>query len=145
MHCFGTEQEFNLLKSIHKEVMKNSVEQSFGIWNDDFQKKLLKEKFSKNYKTLKFILYQDQIIGTINLKKEYLEDIDKSIILIENFYIYEKFQGLGLGTKVLEELKHHQMRLFCLKKNEKVIHFYLKNNFKIYQEDHLFFYMQKIQ
>ncbi len=136
LKCRGTEEEFQTLQYFHHLCMKKAVEKTFGPWSDDFQKKLLRDKYQKNYSSLLFMMQEGQCIGTINMKK------NNDGIFIENFYIHPNEQGKGWGKKILSDIKEN-CHLYCLKKEKKVIKFYQKNGFIIDKEDEYFLYMKR--
>lgn len=59
-------EDFLLLRNIHREAMFDSVVKTIGEWNDEFQKSRLEKHFKEAYSTLLFIEYNGNVIGTIN-------------------------------------------------------------------------------
>ena len=140
----GTEQDFLILRHIHRTAMEKSVIQSIGQWNDDFQKTRLLKHFKEAYSTLEFILLNDNCIGTINARTKVFED--GSYHFIEQFYLLPEYQGKGLGSYLLD-LKigqNQETRLSVLKKDKLTHQFYYKNGFVEYFEDEYQKYMKKI-
>lgn len=139
----GTEEDFLILRKIHRIAMEKSVTQSIGEWNDEFQKVRLEKHFKEAYNTLEFILLEDKIIGTINCRKKIFED--GQYHFIEQFYLLPEYQGKGLGSYLLN-LKigdNPETRLSVLKKDILTHQFYFKNGFVEYFEDQYQKYMAR--
>lgn len=134
----NTDNEFELLKKIHKQCMTKTIINNLGEYNDEFQFKRLKTHWEKNSKNLKFIQYNNKIIGTINFYEKEFEEkntVNESVknkaLFIEQFYILPEYQNKGLGTKILDKVmnKQSEVRLSVLKKDKKRIDFYKKRHF----------------
>ena len=128
-------EDFLLLRSIHKEAMFDSVIETIGEWNDEFQKSRLEKHFKEAYSTLLFIGYDGNVIGTINQRVKSYEDGEFQFI--EQFYLKKEYQGKGIGSYIFELKlnKNEETRLSVLKKDIKTHQFYFKNGFKEYKED----------
>ena len=139
----GSEEDFLILKNLHKSAMFKSVNESIGQWDEEIQKTILEQNFKENFKTLNFIMLNNQMIGTINSRiKEYEDGVYH---FIEQLYFLPEFQGKGFGSYFLNLKINQQVkdtRLSFLKKDIKAQSFYLKNGFNEYQEDEYQKYMQ---
>lgn len=140
----GSEEDFLMLRKIHKSAMFQNVLEGIGEWNEDIQKTRLEQHFREDFKTLEFIILDNEIIGTINSRtKKYADGI---FHFVEQFYLLPAYQGKGLGCYLLNLKINHQTiktRLSVLKKDIKAQTFYLKNGFVQYQEDEYQKYMEK--
>ena len=138
----GSNEDFLKLKTIHMISMKNNVIKSIGEWNDEFQNKRLKKHFQESNKTLEFIYYENQLIGTINCSLKFDEN---EFIYVEQFYLLPIYQGKGLGSFIFDiKLKNKESRLSVLKNDTKTHQFYFKHGFVEYQEDEYQKYLKKI-
>jgi len=142
-HAKHTNEDFFELRSIHKEAMFDSVVETIGEWNDEFQKSRLEKHFKEAYSTLLFIEYEGKTIGTINQRLKVYEDGEFQFI--EQFYLKKSYQGKGIGSYIFELKlnKDEETRLSVLKKDVKTHQFYFKNGFIEYKEDEYQKYMKK--
>lgn len=144
--CNNSEDDFNLLKEIHQICMEENVRLAIGNWDINFQHERLKFHFIENGNTLKFIEYDNEVIGTINF---HLKDFEKNqkivkIHHIQQLYIKPNYQGKGLGKFLLNLFTiNKEVRLSVLKNDKKAIKFYEKNGFKKYHADQYQLYLEK--
>ena len=61
-------EDFLLLRNIHREAMFDSVVKTIGEWNDEFQKSRLEKHFKEAYSTLLFIEYNGNVIPLVPSK-----------------------------------------------------------------------------
>lgn len=141
--CFGTEHEFKQLQNLHHTAMKEAVETSIGVWDAHAQYARLRKNFDKSFKSLNFIVHEKSVIGSINVRDEFFEDLQRSVAYVEHFYIYPQYQGFGIGTWLMNNHVPKQCRLSHLKNDEKAAKFYLKNGFQIYQQDEYQSYVER--
>lgn len=137
------DEEFLQLRSIHREAMFDSVIETIGEWNDEFQKSRLEKHFKEAYSTLLFIEYEGKTIGTINQRVKSYEDGEYQFV--EQFYLKKQYQGKGVGSYIfdLKLDKNEETRLSVLKKDIKTHQFYFKNGFQEYYEDEYQKYLKK--
>lgn len=134
--------DFLTLKKIHKESMFQNVIETIGQWDEEIQHRRLKQNFDEKNKTLFFVYYDENLVGTINAYS--LNDGDDVIVWIEQFYLLPKYQGLGLGTNLIEAFTtNKKSKLSFLKNDKKALHFYSKNGYKKFNEDEFMIYMEK--
>ncbi|MBI4225778.1 GNAT family N-acetyltransferase [Candidatus Roizmanbacteria bacterium] len=77
---------------------------------------------------------KDVIVGIITVRK-----VDADTLFMHRIYVNPKFQGMGVGSQLLDSsLKYfseaRKLKLECEKKNNKACAFYLKKGFKIIGE-----------
>lgn len=141
--CDSSDYDFQLLRTIHRLCMEDTVKNSIGLWDDDFQHTRLKSHYEANGNTLKFIKYQDEIIGTINVHTQQFESLNT--YYIQQLYLKPNYQRTGLGTYLLDYFstgKH--VRLSVLKDDSKAISFYERNGFRPYDQDQYQLYLEKM-
>lgn len=145
--CLKTEKEFQLLRAIHRETMESNVIEAMKEWNDDIQLSRLKKHYEQHGDTLRFLILDNKIIGTINFHlKEFKENNQIKILpFVEQFYILKNYQRCGIGKYLLEQLNtNEEVRLSVLKTDMKAVGFYQKNGYQIYHQDEYQFYMKKL-
>lgn len=140
----GSEEDFSLLRSIHKQAIQNSVIQTVGHWDESFQKSRLEKHFKQSYNTLEFIIYNNQTIGTINCSNKIFDDCVCDFV--EQFYLLPQYQGKGLGSYLLNYKLSPEKpaMLSVLKKDTNTHNFYHKNGFVEYMEDAYQKYMRRL-
>jgi ribosomal protein S18 acetylase RimI-like enzyme len=143
----NTEDDFQKLRSIHKESMFESVSKSIGVWDESEQKKRLEKNFKDSFDTLRFIEFQGENVGTVNFRNK----IDESgeFNYIEQFYLLPSFQRKGIGSYIFNfELKLEEQncetRLSVLKNDLNVQKFYFSHGFKEYREDEYQKFLRKV-
>ena len=101
-----------------------------------------KERILHNFEYAKIIVYEEENIGLLKLLKS------KTNYEIEQFQIKKKYQGRGIGKKIIEEiireanLEELPIKLSVLKKN-KAKYLYERLGFRIIGEDKASYYMIK--
>lgn len=129
-----SEEHFLILRNIHRNAMYDSIVNTMGKWDDEFQKNRLQKHFEVAFNTLEFILKDDKIIGSINCRKK--EFTDGEFNFIEQFYLLPEEQKKGIGKYVLNlKLTNNETRLTVLKNDTTNQGFYIANGFVEYQED----------
>lgn len=142
VQCDSSDNDFQLLRSIHKLCMEDNVRNAIGVWDDSFQHKRLKSHYVENGDTLKFISYENEIIGTINVHTKNFGSFETNYI--QQLYLKPNYQGTGLGSYLLQCFsKNKHVRLSVLKNDTKAIRFYEKNGFTAYDEDQYQLYLEK--
>lgn len=140
--CDSSDNSFELLRSIHRLCMEDTVKNAIGLWNDDFQHTRLKSLYKENGNTLKFIEYENEIIGTINVHTKNFDSFDT--YYIQQLYLKPAYQRTGLGTYLLNYFgANKHVRLSVLKSDLKAINFYERNGFIAYDQDQYQLYLEK--
>ena len=92
------EEYFEYLYQTKKDCFKWYVEKLYGEWNDEFQIEFFRNFINEELNDINVIVYQNREIGIFTNK---IDKDNKSVIGL--FYIDKKFQGRGIGKKILEE------------------------------------------
>lgn len=122
-----------------REFKQTDIDNVMEIWiteNIRAHDFIPKEYWEKNFEYVKKILpnakiyvyvENEKIVGFIGLNDNYIEGI----------FIDSKYQYKGIGTALLNKTKKlkDELTLSAYKKNTKAIQFYLKNEFKIVEEN----------
>lgn len=82
-----------------KTVYKKYVEQYWGKWDDEGQRKMFLNFINAIKNDLWLIRHDDKMIGFYNG-----ETIDDNNYEIGNICIIPNYQGCGIGTKILKEM-----------------------------------------
>lgn len=140
--CDSSEQDFQLLREIHRLCMEDNVRLAIGLWDDNFQRTRLQSHYKENGDTLQFIKYDNETIGTINV---HIKDFDSfNTHYIQQLYLKPEYQRTGLGSYLLNYFSNNKhMRLSVLKNDLKAIRFYEKNGFTPYEQDQYQLYLEK--
>ena len=89
-------EDYDFIYNVKKKCYKKYVEYYYGKWNDKDQREYF-GKFIDQVKDNAYIIEVDGVdIGFYNG-----EDIDNDTYEIGNICILEKYQGRGIGTKIL--------------------------------------------
>lgn len=122
-----------------REFKQTDIDNVMEIWlteNIKAHNFIPKEYWEKNFEYVKKVLpnaeiyvylEDERIVGFIGLNDNYIEGI----------FIDSKCQYKGIGTALLNKAKKlkDELTLSAYKKNTKAIQFYLKNGFKIVEEN----------
>ncbi len=133
----ATEADKAFLLTLRKLTMVEHLEKA-GLYLSDEEHTL---RLNDNYECSYLILYSGEKVGTL----KYRELTDK--IEIMQLQIHPKFQGKGLGNKVMERVlgwskdKHKKIELAVLKANPAKL-LYQRLGFSITSEDDYEFYME---
>lgn len=93
-----SENDYEFIYTLKKEVYMNYIIEYYG----EYDEKVQRYRFDKRIKKVKdntyLIYYNDKRVGfyTIDNNDNYLE--------IENICILKEYQGLGIGTKVINDI-----------------------------------------
>ncbi len=126
---------FNLKVAAEKDTIRSV----FG-WDFELQKMLHQEEWSKHKPTK--IFYRGTAVGTFLLNRSDAE------YLFGRFFIFPEFQGLGIGSRVMEYVvkkiddRKAECRLYYLLGN-RVGRLYERYGFKEERRDHAFVYMRR--
>lgn len=89
-------EDDSFLFNLHKAAMQGYVEDTFGPWDDDWQKNYFRDHFDPL--DLQVIQVDEQDVGILSIQ-ERAEEL--FVVLIE---ILPEFQRQGIGTAVIREL-----------------------------------------
>ena len=109
-----------------------------GEWNENIQLEYYKEEIKRKIENNFIIKYDEKDIGWL----EY--EIFKEYIFIKKIHILTKYQGKGIGTKIINEIIKYceknnlDIYLDVFQYNEKGLNYYKKLGFKKYTESNLF-------
>ena len=95
--------------------------------NFEFIYKWIKNKLNNEIHDYYQILYNNTHVGYIHI-------INENEIEIDDFYIFDEYQNMGIGTKVLNTIIKNSTKnifLYVFIKNTKAISLYKKLGFKI--------------
>lgn len=130
-------EDRTLIYNIKRESIKSYVETVWG-WDETYQK----NTFEKDFREIRHqLIVLDDIAGYVAMK-----ETEKGIHLNE-IHLIVSFQGRGIGSTLLEELKrkHHHITLGCFKQNIRAKAFYLKQNFEIVGESETHYMLEYIE
>lgn len=137
------------MKITFKNATSNDVERIFQLnsklindyeisINFDFEKALnwVRRKIENNIEKYQCVYYEDIKVGYFFLHDEG----DK--LELDDLFIFEEFQGKGIGTKVLEYVdlvakeKNKDVFLYVFVKNQGAVNLYLRNGFEVIENIH---------
>lgn len=115
------------------ELNKNLIEKYETNLNLDFEKIFdwVRKKIENNIENYQCIYFEGFKVGYY-----YLHDEDEKLEL-DDFFIFDEFQGKGIGTEVLRHVdliakeKNKSIFLYIFIKNEGAIALYERNRYKI--------------
>lgn len=115
------------------ELNKNLIEKYETNLNLDFEKIFdwVRNKIEKNIENYQCIHFEGIKVGYY-----YLHDEDGSLEL-DDFFIFDEFQGRGIGTEVLKHValiageKNKDVFLYVFVNNQGAINLYHRNGYKI--------------
>ncbi|TVQ07590.1 MAG: GNAT family N-acetyltransferase [Bacteroidetes bacterium] len=103
----------------------------------------IRKSISDKSKLTLIAIYDKGIVGCVEILLSPQSPVNaiEPCMEISTFYILERFQGLGIGKKLLQEcfkvitrLNHYKVWLTVYYKNQKAIDFYAKQNFTVIGE-----------
>ena len=110
------EKDYWFIYETKKEVYKKYVEANFGEWNEEMQKEFFEKYIAQAKNEIEIIIVNGEMAGFCQGA-----DIDKKNYELQNICILPKFQGRGIGTKVLldmiEQHKNKNIHLQYFKQN----------------------------
>lgn len=134
-------QDINTVQNLAKEIWSItylsiiSQQQIDFMLNEMYSETKIKENISQNH-YWKLIYFNEKIVGFTHF---YPKD---SLMFLAKIYVLEEFQRKNIGKetmsliqKIALELNLSKIQLRVNKNNQKAINAYLKNNFKIVNED----------
>ena len=136
-----TEDDNKFVYNVKKDAYKNYVEENWGIWDEHKQRELFKDFLEEYKKELYIIKLNNERIGFYH--GEILANGDYEI---GNICIIPKYQGKGIGTKILKDIlekyKNNNILLQYFKQNP-VGNLYLRLGFELYDETDYHYKMVK--
>ncbi len=135
-----TEEDFDFAFEVKKEALGQYIIEKWG-WDEALQKKIHSQRWKE--KPWSIINISEKPIGTISI-----HSIDKNMERLGEFYILKKYQGRGIGTKILRsfldkcDLDQKWVRLEYLKWNP-VGSLYKRNGFKIVGESEIHYFLER--
>ncbi|WP_346944398.1 GNAT family N-acetyltransferase [Clostridium sp.] len=115
------------------ELNKNLIEKYETNPSLDFKRILawVRDKIENNINSYQCIYFKGIKVGYY-----YLHNEDENLEL-DDFYIFDEFQGRGIGTKILSYVKsvaeqeNKEVFLYVFAKNQGAINLYLRNGYKV--------------
>lgn len=101
-------EDYELIYTLKKNAYQKYVEMNWGIWDETMQREHFK-KFIEAYKDNTYLIeMNEQIIGFYNDTI-----LDNGNYEIGNICIIPKYQGKGIGTKILRDIieKHKDVNI----------------------------------
>lgn len=131
----ATEEDFELLYHIKTRSILPYVEQIWG-WDEAVQKEFLRKETPIS--EVQLIFFEKKIAGFVQLK------IKENEVFIGSLFIMDDFQGLGIGSYILDTLiaEYFIVRLEVLKINPRATKLYQSKGLKIVGENELKYFMQ---
>lgn len=112
----GNQDEIQFIYNLKKEVYQKYVENIYGEWNEENQKKLFNKFMKENSKNIELIYLKDEKVGFYNGK-----DRDDNTFEICNICIKPEYQNKRIETAVLEEILFENKGKEIINKMEKQI------------------------
>ena len=138
----GKQDEIKFIYNLKKEVYHKYIEEIYGEWNEENQKKLFERFMKENSKNIELIYLKDELVGFYNGK-----DKDNNTFEIGNICVKPEYQNKGIGTAVLKEIlfehKEQNIKLQVFKINENAIKLYEKMGFEKTDETETHYIMIK--
>lgn len=91
-----TEADEAFLYRLHREAMRELVEETWGEWDEDWQRAYFQRDFEP--RRLRIIQYDGQDVGVLSVEDRAEE------LFLANIEILPAFQRRGIGTAVIGEL-----------------------------------------
>ncbi len=138
----GNQEQIGFIYDLKKEVYQKYVENIYGEWNEETQKKLFSKFMKENSKNIELIYLKDDLVGFYNGN-----DKDNKTYEIGNICVKPEYQNKGIGTAVLNEIlfehKGQDIKLQVFKINENAIRLYKKLGFEKVEETKTHYIMIK--
>lgn len=120
------------LSMVKEFYQTNAVLHSIPIENmvNTYEEAVSDSPFVKVY----MIEHEDTVAGYGNLSFTYSNEVGGMVVLVEEIYIKEQFQGLGLGSRFLDYIKEEydfakRFRLELSEDNKRVAELYKKKGY----------------
>lgn len=135
----AADSDFDLTYAIKENSTKNLIDSIWG-WNNEFQLDYHKKQFIPG--KIKIIISNNNEVGFVTAYDS------GNTIFIENILIDTRFQGKGIGTKVLTDIiakaiqQNKNIELQVLKINERAKKLYERLNFGVFEQTDLHYKMR---
>lgn len=135
------DSDFDLTYAIKENSTRNLIDSIWG-WNHEFQLDYHKKQFIPG--KIRIILNNNDEVGFVSAYDS------GNTIFIENILIDTRYQGKGIGTKVLTDIitkalqQDKNIELQVLKINERAAKLYKQLHFEIFEETDLHYKMRYI-
>ncbi|QES87970.1 GNAT family N-acetyltransferase [Rhizosphaericola mali] len=131
----AAEEDFELLYQIKTRSILPYVDQIWG-WEEAVQKEFLRNETPIS--EVQLIFFEEKAVGFVQLK------IKENEVFIGSLFIMDDFQGLGIGSYILDKLiaEYFIVRLEVLKINHRATKLYQSKGLKIVGENELKYFMQ---
>ena len=136
--CFPMDGEFYY--NVKKITLKTYVEQTWGVWDEEYQRERHKMNFSPEY--TKIIQFHGTDIGILAIQEE------SESMEVHNIEILPEYQNKGIGTHLLVNIiqqaaeKRKSITLQVIKSNLKANKLYQRLGFKVESETETHFRMK---
>lgn len=94
-----TNNDYEFIYNIKKNAYKKYVEENWGLWDENFQRKLFDKFIADNFANIYIIEVDNEDIGFYN--GLILENDDYEI---SNICIIPEYQNKGIGTQILKDI-----------------------------------------
>ncbi len=94
-----TNEDYEFVYGLKKEVYEGYVIENWGKWDEPEQRKYFENFVELVKQDMYIIIYENQEIGFLNY-----EILESGEFELGNICILPKFQGKGIGTKILTDL-----------------------------------------
>ena len=135
-----TDSDFEFAFEAKKQALGPYIIEKWG-WEEKYQREVHKQRWRD--KPWSLIIFETSPIGTVSF-----QNTDDQYTRFGEFYILEKFQGRGIGTKVLKsflsecDLNQKWARLEYLKWNP-VGSLYKRNGFRVVDENEIHLFLER--
>lgn len=125
----ATKDDLSLIYKITELSMREYFEKTLGPWKEEIQKKVIRQSFDPHVQEI--VLYKNHEAGLLAIL-----EIDDHIQL-EKIYLLPKYRGIGLGSKIIEDIKQQAnimdkaVKLRVLESNHSAKRFYEKLGFVV--------------
>ena len=139
----ATIDDFDFLFDLNRITMYDHVVQTWGTWDEVWQKNYFKEKFNPSEYSI--IVVCGQRAGTVAIMR------DSQKIEVDRLQISPEFQNSGIGTAILNNLimeakkENKKLSLTVLKSNNRALSLYEQKGFKVVGENKERYFMQYAQ
>lgn len=133
-----SDDDFNFLFDLHRAAMREYIEPIWS-WHEDWQAEYFRKKFDPANRWIVVIDSEDAGVVVVERRADILY-----LSLIE---LLPKYQGRGIGSEILEELKAEAFRrdlplaLHVLETNEPARRLYERLGFQIVSQEPFRYYM----
>jgi ribosomal protein S18 acetylase RimI-like enzyme len=137
----ASEADSDFVYQLKKIVLKEYVQKTWQLWDEDFQRRFHKENYNTTH--IKIIKVEETSAGTIDVRE------GNENIFISGLYILPQFQGKGIGSSILKELidkaqsEKKRLELEVLRVNTDAQRLYKRLGFIMTEKDDQKYFMYK--